>query len=65
MAFSRTAAAIGCILVMGIAQVVQGMAWVMGPAMVVLCIAALLCVKLVGRGLSSMPHPGDAEAPVS
>ena len=32
-------------LTMGIAQVVQGMAWVMGPAMVVLCIAVLLSVR--------------------
>ena len=48
-------------LVMGIAEAVQGMAWVMGLAVLVLYIAALFGAKLVDRGLGIMPHPGDAE----
>ena len=51
-------------LVVGIAEAVQGMAWVLGFAALVLYMAVLLGLKLVDRSLGIMPHLGIAEAPI-
>ena len=50
-------------LVLGIAEAVQGMAWVKWLAVLLLYFAALLGVKFVDRGVGFTPRLGIAEVP--